>query len=116
MAALIGDDMPAEQENHVELQARDGLRELPIEKITSNRLNPRKTFNEAELEELAKSVKDKGILQQLIYQHLEKTDSARAKDILGDWQKFAAKFWKVHPRNAPPKAAAAVPQGVPAKA
>ena len=66
MAALIGDDMPAEQENHVELQARDGLRELPIEKITSNRLNPRKTFNEAELEELAKSVKDKGILQPVV--------------------------------------------------
>jgi len=41
---------------------------------------------------------DKGIVQQLIYKHLEATESARAKEILADWQKFAGSFWKVKPK------------------
>ena len=45
---------------------------------------------------------DKVILQQLIYRHLEATDSARAREILGDWARFAGAFWKVIPR--PPAA------------
>ena len=36
-------------------------------------------------------------LKGLIYKHLELTDSERAKEILADWPKFAAKFWKVCP-------------------
>ena len=34
-------------------------------------------------------------LQSLIYRHLELTDSARAREILGDWPRFAAKFWQI---------------------
>jgi glutamate synthase (NADPH/NADH) large chain/glutamate synthase (ferredoxin) len=41
---------------------------------------------------------DKGVVQQLIYKHLEATESARAKEILADWQKFAGSFWKVKPK------------------
>jgi glutamate synthase domain-containing protein 3 len=51
-------------------------------------------------------------VKQLVYQHLDKTESARAKEILADWAKFAGKFLKIHPRNAPPKVAA--PAQVPA--
>ncbi len=36
-------------------------------------------------------------LKGLIYKHLELTDSERASEILGDWPKYAAKFWKVCP-------------------
>ena len=36
-------------------------------------------------------------LKGLIYRHLELTDSARAKEILGDWAKSEALFWKVVP-------------------
>jgi glutamate synthase domain-containing protein 2/glutamate synthase domain-containing protein 1/glutamate synthase domain-containing protein 3 len=36
-------------------------------------------------------------LKSLIYRHLELTDSARAREILGDWPRFAAKFWQVSP-------------------
>jgi glutamate synthase (NADPH/NADH) large chain/glutamate synthase (ferredoxin) len=39
-------------------------------------------------------------LQALIYKHLEVTESALAKEILGDWETFKAKFWKVYP-NVP---------------
>ncbi len=42
------------------------------------------------------------VLQQLIYRHLEATDSARARQILGEWPAFAGHFWKVRPR--PPAA------------
>jgi glutamate synthase (NADPH/NADH) large chain/glutamate synthase (ferredoxin) len=41
---------------------------------------------------------DKVVLQQLIYKHLDATDSPRAREILGDWPKFAASFWKVRPK------------------
>ena len=41
---------------------------------------------------------DKVIVQQLIYQHLEATDSERAREVLADWPKFAGTFWKVIPK------------------
>jgi glutamate synthase domain-containing protein 2/glutamate synthase domain-containing protein 3 len=56
---------------------------------------------------------DVSVVQQLIYKHLENTESQRAKEILADWAGFGPKFWKVrpHPPNAKlaeaqPKAAA----------
>jgi glutamate synthase domain-containing protein 2/glutamate synthase domain-containing protein 1/glutamate synthase domain-containing protein 3 len=39
----------------------------------------------------------------LIYKHLEHTESERAHEILGDWARFQAKFWKVCPLTTPPK-------------
>ena len=36
-------------------------------------------------------------LKGLIYKHLELTESARAKEILGDWPRFEPLFWKVVP-------------------
>ncbi len=50
---------------------------------------------------------DKGTVQQLIYKHLEATESARAKEILGDWLRFAGAFWKVQPKGVLPKPAEA---------
>jgi glutamate synthase domain-containing protein 2/glutamate synthase domain-containing protein 1/glutamate synthase domain-containing protein 3 len=54
-------------------------------------------------------------LKGLIYKHLELTESERAKEILADWPKYAAKFWKVCPTvpDAPKAAdaAAKAPEG-----
>ena len=36
-------------------------------------------------------------LKGVIYRHLELTDSARAKEILADWPKSEALFWKIAP-------------------
>jgi ParB family chromosome partitioning protein len=66
LAALIGDDLPTEAAHQEEQVAREGLKELPIEQITSNKLNPRKTFNESDLEDLARSIAEKGILQPVV--------------------------------------------------
>ena len=43
-----------------------GLAEVPVEEITPNPYQPRKTFNEASIEELARSVREHGIVQPLV--------------------------------------------------
>jgi ParB family transcriptional regulator, chromosome partitioning protein len=43
-----------------------GLMHLPIESIAPNPYQPRKTFNEASIEELARSVREHGIVQPLV--------------------------------------------------
>ena len=43
-----------------------GLRHLPIELLHSNPNNPRKQFREEELEDLSKSIREKGLLQPIV--------------------------------------------------
>ena len=43
-----------------------GLAEIPIEQIGPNPMQPRKTFNEASIEDLARSVREHGIVQPLV--------------------------------------------------
>ncbi len=45
---------------------------------------------------------DVKLLQGLIYKHLERTESERARDILDDWENYRKKFVKVRPRFTPP--------------
>jgi ParB family transcriptional regulator, chromosome partitioning protein len=62
LAALIGDDVA---EDTVVADVRS-LRHVPIELISNNPLNPRKNFVEEDLESLAKSLRDKGLLQPIV--------------------------------------------------
>jgi ParB family transcriptional regulator, chromosome partitioning protein len=62
LAALIGETT---DESAVVSRAR-GQRAVPIEFVRTNPLNPRKTFAESELDELADSIKSKGIIQPLV--------------------------------------------------
>ena len=48
------------------------------------------------LQRLADPIETKS-LKELIYKHLELTESVRAKEILADWPKYEALFWKVAP-------------------
>jgi len=43
-----------------------GLREVPVERIQPNRKQPRKVFNEDALDELAGSIRERGVLQPII--------------------------------------------------
>jgi ParB family transcriptional regulator, chromosome partitioning protein len=62
LAALIGDDDPP-----VDLMpASTGMRFVPIDALTANAANPRKTFNEDDLQALADSIRAKGLIQPLI--------------------------------------------------
>jgi ParB family chromosome partitioning protein len=62
LAALIGDDT---SEDSVVMDARH-LRHVPIELLHPNPHNPRKIFREDDLEDLARSIRDKGLLQPLV--------------------------------------------------
>jgi ParB family chromosome partitioning protein len=62
LAALIGDDVTEE----AVVQDSRSLRHLPIELLHANPNNPRRHFKEEELEELGRSVKEKGLLQPLV--------------------------------------------------
>lgn len=62
LAALIGD---AGDDGAVVERAR-GQRRVPIEFLRPNPRNPRKAFDEADLEDLASSIREKGVLQPIL--------------------------------------------------
>ena len=62
LAALIGDDV-VETASPEEFR---GLRHLPIELLHSNPNNPRKQFREEDLEDLSRSIREKGLLQPIV--------------------------------------------------
>jgi ParB family transcriptional regulator, chromosome partitioning protein len=63
LAALIGDVGEDEQ---VSQSPKQGQKRVPIEFLRANLKNPRKTFAEDDLQELAASVKEKGVLQPIL--------------------------------------------------
>jgi glutamate synthase (NADPH/NADH) large chain/glutamate synthase (ferredoxin) len=52
-------------------------------------------------------------VKKLVYKHLERTESDRAKEILGDWHRYESRFWKIRPTYIP---TAPKPAMVPASA
>lgn len=62
LAALIGDDTTEE----AVIQDIRTLRHMPIELMHASPNNPRKHFGEADLEDLAKSIREKGLLQPIV--------------------------------------------------
>jgi ParB family chromosome partitioning protein len=62
LAALIGD---AGDEGPALARAR-GQKKVPIEFLRPNPRNPRKSFDDAELEDLTQSIREKGIIQPLL--------------------------------------------------
>jgi ParB family chromosome partitioning protein len=66
LAALIGDDTPDNPDANDTRQ----LRQVPIELLRANPNNPRKTFKDEDLEDLAQSIREKGLLQPLLVRSL----------------------------------------------
>ena len=62
LAALIGEDTNEE----AVVQDIRSLRHIPVEFLHASPNNPRKHFADADLEDLAKSIRDKGLLQPLV--------------------------------------------------
>jgi len=63
LAALIGDMATVEGARVTE---SGGVKKLPVEFIIANRANPRRTFNNEQLEELTNSIREKGVMQPLL--------------------------------------------------
>lgn len=66
LAALMGDAVP----EAVAVDAARGARRLPIEQIVPNPRNPRGIFDDAALNDLAKSIGEKGVVQPLLVRTL----------------------------------------------
>jgi ParB family chromosome partitioning protein len=62
LAALIGDDTTEE----AVVEDLRTLRHVPIEFLHANPNNPRKHFADSDLEDLTRSIRDKGLLQPLV--------------------------------------------------
>ena len=63
LAALIGDMAPVEAP---ETREEGGISRLAVDAIVPNRANPRRDFDDALLDELAASIKEKGVMQPLL--------------------------------------------------
>ncbi len=64
LAALIGD--AGDESSAVKNIRVGGQRRIPVEFLRPNPFNPRKSFREGELAELAASIKEKGIIQPIV--------------------------------------------------
>ncbi|WDR01789.1 ParB/RepB/Spo0J family partition protein [Devosia algicola] len=64
LAALIGDMATMDGQRIAE--SGSGVKRLPVEFITANRANPRRTFDNDQLEELTNSIREKGVMQPLL--------------------------------------------------
>lgn len=63
LAALIGDMAPVDAPRVAE---SGGIKRLAVDFIVANRANPRREFDEAQLEELTQSIREKGVMQPLL--------------------------------------------------
>lgn len=70
LSALLGE---AEEINHA-VDPAAGVREIPIELIHANPDQPRRHFAEAELAELADSIREKGVLQPVLLRPSRRTE------------------------------------------
>jgi ParB family transcriptional regulator, chromosome partitioning protein len=59
LGALIPQKEPIAQQS-------SGLVQVPVEQISPNPFQPRKTFNDASIEELARSIREHGVVQPLV--------------------------------------------------
>ena len=70
LGALLGDDVvaeaPAQESQPAAKESADAVRMLPIRLIDPNRDQPRRSFDEAALEELAASIRAVGVIQPII--------------------------------------------------
>jgi ParB family chromosome partitioning protein len=65
LAMLIGDTPSLESDTGVNAQVK-----APIEFLRPNPRNPRQDFDEVELQELAESIRERGIIQPILVRHL----------------------------------------------
>lgn len=85
LAALLGDAAvtPAARDHDTK-----GLRRAPIEFLRPNSRNPRRTFDEEQLESLAASIREKGVIQPIIVRAVP--DSRNSFEIVAGERRWRA--------------------------
>lgn len=91
LAALLGD---AAAEGVEPDRGRSGVRRLSIAFLTPNRYNPRRQFDEGELEELAQSIRERGVLQPILVRPAGGAD--RYEIVAGERRWRAARLAGLH--------------------
>lgn len=90
LSALIGDDAPAAR-----TEAAKGARTVPVAFLRPNRFQPRKTFAQDELHDLAISIGEKGVLQPILVRPV--AGEANAFEIVAGERRWrAAQLAKLH--------------------
>src|SRR5271165_931974 len=72
LAALLGANL---EDAEAPVAAR-GARKAPIEFLRPNPRNPRKRFDEAELDELAASIRERGVIQPILVRAIPRVADA----------------------------------------
>ncbi|MFB9266117.1 ParB/RepB/Spo0J family partition protein [Bradyrhizobium erythrophlei] len=91
LASLIGD--VGGEAAHVERPR--GQRKVPIEFLKANPRNPRRTFSETELSELADSIKQRGVIQPIVVRPVKGTQD-RYEIIAGERRWRASQLAGLH--------------------
>lgn len=71
LSALLGDMPPEDSAAPRERAPEKGLREIPIEQLFPNPANPRRAFHDEPLEELAQSIRERGVMQPLLVRKVD---------------------------------------------
>ncbi len=89
LAALLGTTPD------LDASAPRGVRKAPIEFLRPNPRNPRKRFDEAELEELAASIRERGVIQPILVRAIAHVADAY-EIVAGEWRWRAAQRSGLH--------------------
>lgn len=93
--ALLGGDEEGDEEDFAELDRARASREVPVEQLEPGEFQPRRHFDADDLETLANSVREKGVLQPiLVRRHPE--DANRFEIIAGERRWRAAQMAQLH--------------------
>jgi len=92
LSALMGDDGAAFAQQE---KGRASPRELPIEALFPNPGQPRRVFDEAKLDELAASIRDRGVLEPILVRR-SASDPGRYEIVAGERRWRAAQRARVH--------------------
>ncbi len=91
LAALIGDDVVED----AAIETARTYRQLPIEFIEANPRNPRKSFGAEDIQDLANSVREKGVLQPIVVRPCE-NKPGRYEIVAGERRWRAAQRASLH--------------------
>lgn len=88
LSALFGEDPPPQLDFEDGDAAAEGSRTLPIEFLTPGKFQPRRRFAEEEIEALAASIREKGMLQPILVRPID--DSGRKYEIVAGERRWRA--------------------------
>lgn len=88
LSALFGEDPPPQLDFDEGDPAAEGSRTLPVEFLTPGRFQPRRRFAEQEIDALAASIREKGMLQPILVRPID--DSGRKYEIVAGERRWRA--------------------------